>query len=185
MPVAEWAKEEGIEAETVENRIREAADGVIAAKSEKYGPVMRQVEKSILLQSIDGLWREHLVMLDHLSKVVGWRGIAQRDPLNEYKQEAYELFQALLGNLRELVTTQMGHIEIQMRAPEPAPAIDTAQLETTHIDPVTGENDAVGDDSDVGALEPIDPQLLVGLSRNAPCPCGSGKKVKHCHGAFV
>lgn len=185
VPVAEWAKEEGIDAETVENRIQEAADAVIAAKNEKYGQVMRQVEKSILLQSIDGLWREHLVMLDHLSKVVGWRGIAQRDPLNEYKQEAYELFQALLANLRELVTTQMGHIEIQMRPPEPAPVIDTARLETTHIDPTTGENDAVGDDSDVGALEPIDPKLLVGLSRNAPCPCGSGKKVKHCHGAFV
>jgi preprotein translocase subunit SecA len=184
-PVGDWAKEEGIDAETVETRIRDAADGVIAAKNEKYGQVMRQVEKSILLQSIDGLWREHLVMLDHLSKVVGWRGIAQRDPLNEYKQEAYELFQALLGNLRELVTTQMGHIEIQMRPPEPPPAIDPALLATTHIDPVTGENDAVGDDSDEGALAPLDPKLLVGLSRNAPCPCGSGKKVKHCHGAFV
>jgi preprotein translocase subunit SecA len=184
-PVGDWDKEEGIDAETVETRIRDAADGVIAAKNEKYGQVMRQVEKSILLQSIDGLWREHLVMLDHLSKVVGWRGIAQRDPLNEYKQEAYELFQALLGNLRELVTTQMGHIEIQMRPPEPPPAIDPALLATTHIDPVTGENDAVGDDSDEGALAPLDPKLLVGLSRNAPCPCGSGKKVKHCHGAFV
>jgi preprotein translocase subunit SecA len=184
-PIAEWANEEGIDAETVETRLREAADGVIIAKTEKYGQVMRQVEKSILLQSIDGLWREHLVMLDHLSKVVGWRGIAQRDPLNEYKQEAYELFQALLGNLRELVTTQMSHIEIQMRQPEPPQAPDLSGLASTHIDPATGENDAVGDDSDQNALRPIDPQLLVGLSRNAPCPCGSGKKVKHCHGAFV
>lgn len=185
VPVSEWAKEEGVEAETVETRLREAADAVVVAKTEKYGEVMRQVEKSILLQSIDSLWREHLVMLDHLSKVVGWRGIAQRDPLTEYKQEAYELFQGLLGSLRELVTTQMSHIELQVRQPEPAPLIDPASLETTHIDPTTGENDAVGDDSDVGALEPIDPKLLVGLSRNAPCPCGSGKKVKHCHGAFV
>ncbi|SFV37002.1 preprotein translocase subunit SecA [Devosia crocina] len=186
VPVSAWAQEEGIDAETVETRIREAADAVVSDKAAKYGPeVMRQVEKSILLQSIDGLWREHLVMLDHLSKVVGWRGIAQRDPLNEYKQEAYELFQSLLANLRELVTTQMSHIEIQMRQPEPPPAIDTAALETTHIDPQTGENDAVGDDSDLGALPPLDPKLLVGLSRNAPCPCGSGKKVKHCHGAFI
>lgn len=186
VPVSAWAQEEGIDAETVETRIREAADAVVSDKAAKYGPeIMRQVEKSILLQSIDGLWREHLVMLDHLSKVVGWRGIAQRDPLNEYKQEAYELFQSLLANLRELVTTQMSHIEIQMRQPEPPPAIDTAALETTHIDPQTGENDAVGDDSDIGALPPLDPKLLVGLSRNAPCPCGSGKKVKHCHGAFV
>ena len=84
-----------------------------------------------------------------------------------------------------MVTTQMSHIELQVRQPEPAPLIDPASLETTHIDPTTGENDAVGDDSDIGALEPIDPKLLVGLSRNAPCPCGSGKKVKHCHGAFI
>lgn len=196
VPVSAWAKEEGIEAETVETRIREAADAVMTEKSEKYGPqIMRQVEKSILLQSIDGLWREHLVMLDHLSKVVGWRGIAQRDPLNEYKQEAYELFQGLLANLRELVTTQMSHIEIQMRQPEPAPAPDLSDLTETHIDPMTGENDAdqasptiagaLGATGGDPSLPPLDPKLLVGLSRNAPCPCGSGKKVKHCHGAFV
>jgi len=184
-PISEWAKEEGIEAVTVETRIRDAADAVIAAKNEAYGEVMRQVEKSVLLQSIDGLWREHLVLLDHLSKVVGWRGIAQRDPLTEYKQEAYELFQGLLSGLREQVTQQMSHIQIQMRQPEPPPMLDLTKLEETHIDPTTGENDAVGDDSDVGALAPLDPKLLVGLSRNAPCPCGSGKKVKHCHGAFV
>jgi len=196
VPVSAWAKEEGIEAETVETRVREAADAVMTEKAEKYGPqIMRQVEKSILLQSIDGLWREHLVMLDHLSKVVGWRGIAQRDPLNEYKQEAYELFQALLANLRELVTTQMSHIEIQMRPPEPVPAPDLSRLTETHIDPMTGENDADEASPTIAAslgatgvdpsLPPLDPKLLVGLSRNAPCPCGSGKKVKHCHGAFV
>jgi preprotein translocase subunit SecA len=159
------------------------------------------VEKSILLQSIDQLWRDHLVTLDHLSKVVGWRGLAQRDPLNEYKQEAYELFQTLLTTLRELVTTQLSHVEIQMRPPEPE-APDLSQLSEIHIDPMTGENDAqeanifgalagasaaaalktvaAGDE----ALRPIDPKLLVGVSRNAPCPCGSGKKFKHCHGAF-
>ena len=96
----------------------QAADETAAAKVARFSPeIMRQVEKSILLQSIDGLWREHLVTLDHLSKVVGWRGLAQRDPLNEYKQEAYELFQNLLTNLRELVTTQLSHVEIQMRRP--------------------------------------------------------------------
>jgi preprotein translocase subunit SecA len=194
-PVAEWAKEEGIDAEEVENRLRQAADAVITAKEEKYSAnVMRQVEKSILLQSIDGLWREHLVMLDHLSKVVGWRGIAQRDPLTEYKQEAYELFQGLLTNLRELVTTQMAHIELQVRQPEPPPSPDFARMAQTHIDPTTGENDAgIGDGASAAlgatgsdpSLPPLDPKLLAGLSRNAPCPCGSGKKVKHCHGAFV
>ena len=154
--------------------------------------VMRQVEKSIVLQSIDGLWREHLVTLDHLSKVVGWRGIAQRDPLSEYKQEAYELFQSLLENLRELVTTQLSHVELQPRPVAP-PTADLSALRETHIDPLTGENDADGGDTvadSLGAtggdpsLKPIDPALLVGVSRNAPCPCGSGKKFKHCHGQF-
>ncbi len=187
IPAAEWAAEEGIDAEVVEDRIREASDALIAAKEEKYSAnIMRQVEKSILLQSVDGLWREHLVMLDHLSKVVGWRGIAQRDPLNEYKQEAYELFQALLANLRELVTTQLSHIELQIRQPEPPPAPDMSRLTTTHIDPTTGENDAEGDDvASRDGLPPVDPKLLAGVSRNAPCPCGSGKKFKHCHGAFA
>ncbi len=200
-PVQDWAAEEGIDQETVEERLRDIADQQAASKAAKYSPsIMRQVEKSILLQSIDGLWREHLVTLDHLSKVVGWRGIAQRDPLNEYKQEAYELFQALLTNLRELVTTQLSHIELQIRQPEPE-APDLSKLRQIHIDPTSGENDAdtgisgtlpgpgfatsssEGPASDA-SLRPVDPKLLVGISRNAPCPCGSGKKFKHCHGAF-
>ncbi|NMA98826.1 MAG: preprotein translocase subunit SecA, partial [Phyllobacteriaceae bacterium] len=148
IPAAQWAEEDGIDPDVVEERIREAADKLIADKEEKYSAdIMRQVEKSILLQSVDGLWREHLVMLDHLSKVVGWRGIAQRDPLTEYKQEAYELFQSMLGNLRELVTTQLAHIELQIRQPEPPPppAPDMSRLVASHIDPTTGENDANGD----------------------------------------
>jgi preprotein translocase subunit SecA len=186
IPAADWAAEEGIDTETLEQRIREAADAHVAAKVETYSPaIMRQVEKSILLQSVDGLWREHLVMLDHLSKVVGWRGIAQRDPLNEYKQEAYELFQAMLGNLRELVTTQISHVQLQIRQPEPS-APDLSQLTETHIDPLTGENDAAGEAlASREGLPPVDPKLLAGVSRNAPCPCGSGKKFKHCHGAFA
>jgi len=203
VPVAEWAAEDGIDVETVTERMIAAADAAVAEKERQtiasfeaagtpQPTVMRQVEKSILLQSIDGLWREHLVTLDHLSKVVGWRGIAQRDPLTEYKQEAYELFQSLLTNLRELVTTQMSHVQLQPRPIAP-PQPDLSRLRETHIDPLTGENDA--DDGDtiadsLGAvggdpsLKPIDPALLVGVSRNAPCPCGSGKKFKHCHGAF-
>ena len=114
------------------------------------------------------------------------QGIAQRDPLNEYKQEAYELFQALLGNLRELVTTQISHVELQIRQPETPQAPDPAKLTQTHIDPLTGENDAAGDVvASRDDLPPVDPNLLVGVSRNAPCPCGSGKKFKHCHGAFA
>jgi len=217
LPIADWAAEEGIDAEIVIERLKAAADAAAAAKEERTiaameaagasnPTVMRQVEKSILLQSIDGLWREHLVTLDHLSKVVGWRGIAQRDPLNEYKQEAYELFQSLLANLRELVTTQLSHVELQPRPVAPPPPPDLSRLRQTHIDPTTGENDAEsgvsgtvpgsgfaagpfadGEDDAVDSdtsLRPIDPKLLVGVPRNAPCPCGSGKKFKHCHGAF-
>jgi preprotein translocase subunit SecA len=205
-PIKTWSEEEGIDLEQVRERLIKMADEKAAAKVAQYTPnIMRQVEKQILLQSIDGLWREHLVTLDHLSKVVGWRGLAQRDPLNEYKQEAYELFQALLTNLRELVTTQLSHVEIQMRQPEPE-APDFSQLSEIHIDPTTGENDAAtgvtgtlglataaagaladGDNDIADAdprLRPIDPKLLVGVSRNAPCPCGSGRKFKHCHGSF-
>ncbi len=199
VPVKTWAEEEGIDVEIVRERLIKAADEFAAAKAARFSPeIMRQVEKSIVLQSIDGLWREHLVTLDHLSKVVGWRGLAQRDPLNEYKQEAYELFQTLLTNLRELVTTQLSHVELQRQPPE-LQEPDLSRLEEVHIDPTSGENDAESQVSGTipssgtimgalaggaAALPPVDPKLLVGVSRNAPCPCGSGKKFKHCHGAF-
>jgi len=180
VPVAEWAAEEGIDVEAVATRLKDAADAHIAAKAARYTPdIMRQVEKSILLQSIDGLWREHLVTLDHLSKVVGWRGLAQRDPLNEYKQEAYELFNALLTNLRELVTTQLAHVEIQMRPPEAPPALDTQEV---HIDPQTGENEVATEAAPENMV--LSEEQLRNVRRNDPCPCGSGKKFKHCHGAY-
>ncbi len=209
IPIRDWTHEEGIDAEQVRERIQKAADEFAAAKVARYSPdIMRQVEKSILLQSIDGLWRDHLVTLDHLSKVIGWRGLAQRDPLTEYKREAFDLFEQLLSALRELVTTQLSHVEIQLRQPAPSPDLDA--LSEIHIDPTTGENDAGTQVSGTlpragspalaaafaaatggtavaeanPALRPIDPTLLVGVSRNAPCPCGSGKKFKHCHGAF-
>ncbi|MEO6394402.1 MAG: SEC-C metal-binding domain-containing protein, partial [Devosia sp.] len=202
-----WAEEEGIDIEEVRERLTKLTDEAAAAKVAKYTPqIMRQVERQILLQSIDGLWRDHLVTLDHLSKVIGWRGLAQRDPLNEYKQEAYELFQKLLNDLRELVIGQLSHVEIQTRQPEPPRSLDLSRLSEIHIDPTTGENDAETDISGTlgtltaaaGALadgnndqadadprlRPIDPKLLIGVSRNAPCPCGSGRKFKHCHGSF-
>ncbi|HHY49196.1 MAG TPA: preprotein translocase subunit SecA, partial [Alphaproteobacteria bacterium] len=222
IPAKAWAEEDEIDVEIVRERLIKAADEAAAAKVARYSPqIMRSVEKQILLQSIDHLWREHLVTLDHLSKVIGWRGLAQRDPLNEYKQEAYELFQKLLTDVRELVTTQLSHVEIQIRQPEPPPPPDLSELSEIHVDPTTGENDAqsgisgtsggaayaggvagglasgvalaqagVGtlerdDDRDTDPrLRPIDPALLKGVSRNAPCPCGSGRKFKHCHGSF-
>ncbi|KKB10935.1 preprotein translocase subunit SecA [Devosia geojensis] len=210
LPIKEWFEEEGIDQEIVEERLRLASDEFMAEKEartlkamEESGQsnptIMRQVEKQVLLQSIDSLWREHLVTLDHLSKVVGWRGVAQRDPLNEYKQEAYELFQSLLVSLHEHVTTQLSYIELQFRAPPPPPTPDLSKLREVHIDPLTGENEpdeearaaapqrlgaAAAGAGVAEALRPIDPKLLVGVPRNAPCPCGSGKKFKHCHGAY-
>ena len=212
VPAKAWAEEEGIDADEIRERLVKIADAFAAAKLERFTPdIMHQVEKSILLQSIDSLWRDHLVTLDHLSKVIGWRGLAQRDPLTEYKREAFELFEQLLSELRELVTTQLSHVEIQMRQPTP-PTPNFSGLSEIHIDPTSGENDAASDftgtmpralgpaptlaafaaagaaEGDVieadPALRQIDPKLLVGVSRNAPCPCGSGKKFKHCHGAF-
>jgi preprotein translocase subunit SecA len=229
IPGAAWQHEEGIDVEQVRERLRELADAAaesreteIVQRFEAVGQpnptVMRNIEKSVLLQSIDSLWREHLVTLDHLSKVVGWRGMAQRDPLNEYKQEAYELFQKLLSDLRELVTTQLSHVDVQLRRPEPIPELAMSEI---HLDPLSGENEipdslarilgagptgsayAEASGAALGAaaggasaafagpgaaadpaLAPIDPKLLVGVSRNAPCPCGSGRKFKHCHGQF-
>ncbi|WP_027836074.1 preprotein translocase subunit SecA [Maritalea myrionectae] len=169
-----WAEEEGIDVAEVTERLTKVADEAAAAKAAQYTPdVMRQIEKQFLLQSLDGLWREHLVTLDHLSKVVGWRAIAQRDPLNEYKQEAYELFQGLLDRLRELVITQISHVQIEMRPPEP----EMPQMQESHINPQTGRNE-VGEDSDLNM------ENWGKVRRNDPCPCGSGKKYKHCHGAY-
>src|SRR5690606_21061810 len=177
-PLAEWVEEEGMDVEVLRERLTRLADEFAAAKTARIGvETMRQIERSILLQSIDGLWREHLITLDHLSKVVGWRGLAQRDPLNEYKQEAFELFAQLLTNLRELVTTQMSHFELR---PAPPQAPDQSQMQETHIDPATGENE-VPDAAPKGELSP---EVMARTRRNDPCPCGSGKKFKHCHGAF-
>ncbi len=173
--VKKWSEEEGIDAEIVRERLVDASDQVMAAKAAQYTPeVMRQVEKQILLNSVDGLWREHLVTLDHLSKVIGWRGLAQRDPLNEYKQEAYELFQTLLDSMRELVTTQLAHVNIQIRPPE-AQVPDPALMHT---------NQSGGDVSEEFASKTLSAAQLKTTRRNERCPCGSGKKFKHCHGAL-
>ncbi len=171
-PVGEWADEEGIDVEEVQERLVKAADAVIAAKAAQYGPeIMRQVERQILLNSVDGLWREHLVTLDHLQKVVGWRGLAQRDPLNEYKQEAYELFEKLLDNMRELVTTQLAHVNVQVTPPE-------QQQQQQFGAPLTLDDQG----ADEPPLKPLPDDVMRTTRRNQQCPCGSGKKFKHCHG---
>jgi preprotein translocase subunit SecA len=198
LPIEEWAKEEGIADQEVKERIMRAADEAAAAKSARLSPeIMRQVEKAVLLQTLDHLWREHLVTLDHLRQVIGFRGYAQRDPLNEYKTESFELFQSMLENLREAVTTQLMRVELAQRPPPLAPEGDFEALEATHLDPVTGENEMVDDGAAwqpaplrngrmaAAAIDPNNPATWGKVQRNAPCPCGSGKKFKHCHGRLA
>ncbi len=183
LPIDAWAAEEGIAEDDIFKRIMEAADKAYADKAERFGAeLMAYVERSVVLQTIDNLWREHIVNLDHLRSVVGFRGYAQRDPLQEYKAEAFELFQALLANLRDAVTTQMSRVELVREAP---PAPTPPPMQAHHIDATTGEDD-VGEGSGVQARDrnAQDPKSWGAVGRNEPCPCGSGKKYKHCHGAL-
>jgi preprotein translocase subunit SecA len=187
LPVQNWAKEEGIADDEVKERIIRAADEIMAGKVAKYGAeLMRYVEKSVLMQTLDHLWREHLVMLEHLRQVVGLRGFAQRDPLNEYKSEAFTLFEALLSRLRQMVSAQLLNIEIQERPPEQ----QLPEMQASHIDPNTGEDDAQPARLTSGAQPKGDrtsqnPKDWGKVGRNEPCPCGSGKKFKNCHGRFA
>ena len=202
LPVEEWAKEEGIADDEIRERVRAAADESYAARVEKNSSdVMTYVEKQVLLQSLDHLWREHLVTLDHLRQVIGWRGFAQRDPLNEYKSEAFELFNELITRLREAVTGQLMRIEVVFQEPEPE---GLPPMFAQHLDPITGENEfatggsaGLGSPGFLGALggglgdgseltngrDPRDPSSWGKVGRNEPCPCGSGAKYKKCHGS--
>ncbi|ARP63359.1 preprotein translocase subunit SecA [Mesorhizobium sp. WSM1497] len=197
LPVEDWAKEEGIAEDDIRERIAQAAEAAAKERAERFGPeVMNYVERSVVLQTLDHLWREHIVNLDHLRSVVGFRGYAQRDPLQEYKGEAFELFQAMLGNLRQAVTAQLMRVELVRQAAE-APPPEAPDMFGTHIDGTTGENDFEGGETAllvrpettaIVAPEDRDPnnQATWGkVGRNEACPCGSGKKYKHCHGAFA
>lgn len=186
LPIEEWAKEEGIADTELRERIRKLADEDYAARIERNtDEVMTYVEKQVLLQTLDTLWREHLVTLDHLRQVIGWRGYAQRDPLNEYKQEAFELFDGLIGRLREQVTGNLMRIEVRFEQPEEAtPPQDT-------LPPPFGgygggtQFAALEGDAAVLDRDPNDPSSWGRVGRNEPCPCGSGKKFKHCHGQYA
>jgi preprotein translocase subunit SecA len=195
LPVDDWAKEEGIADEEVAARLHKAADDAYAQRIERNTPeVMRYIEKQVILQSLDHLWREHLVTLDHLRQVIGWRGMAQRDPLNEYKSEAFELFRELITQWHEGVIAQISRVEVRFQQPEPEPP---PPMQYQHIDPATGENEytlaplsvsaAAGlltatSAVDVVDRDPKNPATWGRVGRNEQCPCGSGKKFKHCHG---
>ena len=194
LPVEEWAKEEGIAGEELLARIERKADEHMATKVAQYGAdVMQHVEKSILLQGLDYLWREHLLMLEHLRQVVGLRGYAQRDPLNEYKSEAFQLFDELITNLREAVTAQLMRVEVVQQAPDEQSKLP--YMEAHKIDPNTGEDqmamaEMTLNTADAPRVAPEarnanDPSTWGKVGRNEACPCGSGKKYKHCHGKFA
>ena len=234
LPVDEWAKEEGIADEELFTRIERRADEHMAAKVAQWGAdVIRYIEKSILLQTLDHLWREHLVMLDHLRQVIGLRGYGQRDPLNEYKAEAFTLFETMSHSLREGVTSQLMRVEIVAQQPQQQPS-PLPVMEAHKLDPNTGEDEmalalagaetlarhGIGAAANPGASgagglppggiplgggaaysgpasaipprpavtqsrDPQDPQSWGKVGRNEACPCGSGKKFKHCHGKFT
>ncbi|MEZ5844173.1 MAG: preprotein translocase subunit SecA [Hyphomicrobiaceae bacterium] len=212
LPLAEWAAEEGIADEEIKNRLIAAVDEKAAAKASSIGAEMyRHIEKQVLLMTLDHLWREHLVTLEHLRQVIGFRAYGQRDPLNEYKSEAFVLFEAMLDRLREVVTGQLMHVELVEDGQMPEEYRDQPELppmEAHHYDYSTGldelaladaaleaESRGYGRDDDgevklapvrtrqaAGAVDPHDPSTWGKVARNAPCPCGSGKKYKQCHG---
>jgi preprotein translocase subunit SecA len=195
LPIADWAAEEGIGNEEIHERVSKAVEArAVEREALLSSAQMRQVEKNFLLRMVDEQWREHLTHLDHLKNVIGLRGYGQRDPLNEYKVEAFSLFQKLQGELRANVTRWLMTVEIQFNPPpqELAPR----ELVEMHIDPLTGENERIplSFGGDLGALPQSSRAALPASSlpegwqrtgRNALCPCGSGKKFKHCHGALV
>jgi preprotein translocase subunit SecA len=211
LPLEEWGAEEGIAEQEISERLIAAVDERAAAKAASIGPdTYRQIEKMVLLQTLDHLWREHLVTLEHLRQVIGFRAYGQRDPLNEYKSEAFVLFESLLSRLREATTGQLMHVELAPPGEEPAELEERElpEMHAHHIDPMTGRDEmseelAMVDAAIAGrgrgirepekraplqtrkaadAIDPNQPATWGKTSRNALCPCGSGKKYKHCHG---
>jgi len=192
LPLRDWAAEEGVSNEEIEERILAAADARAAERLELIGAEQtRGLEKQFMLQMIDMQWREHLVHLDHLRGVIGLRGYGQRDPLNEYKTEAFNLFESLLYDLRHNVTRWLMTVEFRFQPPPEMP-----EFQEIHLNPGTGENEManpsaqnpegtlIGDDRSKLPVEALPPGWEM-TGRNSPCPCGSGRKFKHCHGALV
>ncbi|MDV7144105.1 preprotein translocase subunit SecA [Tropicimonas sp. TH_r6] len=185
VPVIEWADEEGVDDGDIRERLYKASDEFMAQKAVDFGlEQMRSIEKQLLLQTIDGKWREHLLTLEHLRSVVGFRGYAQRDPLNEYKNEAFQLFESLLDGLREEVTEKLSQIR-PLTPEEQQQMMAQMMAQQAAMQKATDAKDAAaGKDPLVADFDENDPSSWGNPGRNDPCPCGSGKKFKHCHGAF-
>ncbi len=191
-PVVAWGDEEGVDAEVIRERLEDASDEMMAEKAKAFGPdTMRQIEKQVLLQTIDSKWREHLLTLEHLRSVVGFRGYAQRDPLNEYKSEAFQLFESMLDSLREDVSKQLGQVRpmteeeqqamMQQLAAQQAAMAKAAEAAT----PQQPDAAAANPEAAVEGFDENDPATWGNPGRNDACPCGSGKKFKHCHGRLA
>ncbi|UWR57987.1 preprotein translocase subunit SecA [Phaeobacter inhibens] len=186
VPVVDWAAEEGVDDEQIRERLVEVSDAKMVEKTEAFGPeTMRNIEKQVLLQTIDAKWREHLLTLEHLRSVVGFRGYAQRDPLNEYKNESFQLFENMLDTLRETVTQQLAHVrpisEDEQRQMMMQMAAQQAELQKA----AAGANTSTAlQEAPADGFVEDDPSTWGNPSRNDKCPCGSGKKFKHCHGSL-
>ncbi|KAA2315406.1 preprotein translocase subunit SecA [Pseudooceanicola sediminis] len=194
VPVIDWAGEEGVDDEAIIERLEKASDEAMAKKAAAFGPDnMRTIEKQILLQTIDGKWREHLLTLEHLRSVVGFRGYAQRDPLNEYKNEAFALFETMLDGLREDVTATLGRVrplteeeqQAQIQMLQQRMATQQAAVDDAFHKAEAAASDEPGNEGAQPGFDENDQSTWGEPGRNAPCPCGSGKKFKHCHGEIV
>jgi len=188
LPIPAWAEEDGVDQDVVIERLEEAADKFMNDKATAFGAEqMRNIEKQVLLQTIDQKWRDHLLKLEHLRSVVAFRGYAQRDPLNEYKSEAFQLFEGLLDGLRQEVTQKLGRIqplspEQQAELIRQLQAQAAAQQQAALKAADEAEAKASGDDT---GFDETRPETWGNLGRNDACPCGSGKKFKHCHGRLA
>jgi preprotein translocase subunit SecA len=186
LPIVDWAKEEGIADEEIRERIMKAGDEAYAARTEKNTPdLQRYVEKQVVLQGLDQLWREHIVTLDHLRNVIGWRSLAQRDPLNEYKSEAFQLFEELTTRLRQQVTGQLMRVEVMFQAPPEDAATNADQAGFGAGELAAPAQFAAEEIVDPSTRKADDPSTWGKVGRNEACPCGSGRKFKHCHGVLA
>ncbi|MBT9383886.1 preprotein translocase subunit SecA [Pseudooceanicola sp. CBS1P-1] len=196
VPVDEWAAEEGVDDEHIIERLEQATDAAMAEKAAAFGDDnMRLIEKQILLQTIDGKWRDHLLRMEHLRSVIGFRGYAQRDPLNEYKNEAFGMFEALLDGLREEVTTTLARVrpmteeerQAQIALLQQQMAAQQQQVDAAvhEAEAALIEEPAEAPAGRLPGFDENDPSTWGNPARNAPCPCGSGKKFKHCHGEIA
>ena len=187
-PVAEWAGEEGIADEEIRARILADLDQQMAAKAANWGaPIIRNVEKAVLMQTLDQIWKDHLLQLDHLRQGIGLRAYAQKDPLNEYKQEAFKLFDTMLARLRASVTGVLVNLEKIQPPPASTGVPEETDWREVHEEPepafaVGGTRPVTARTAPGAVVDPDDPSTWGKVARNAQCPCGSGRKYKHCHG---